>query len=62
MNRKSDSEIRTEVSRELKWDSRIGWSEIGVEVMEGVVTLTGVVSSCHVMYKHNKRTPALLFY
>ena len=29
----------------MKWDSRIGWSEIGVEVIDGVVTLTGVVSS-----------------
>lgn len=45
MNRKSDSEIKNQVLRELKWDSRIGWSQIGVEVMEGVVTLTGVVSS-----------------
>lgn len=45
MNRKSDSEIKSQVMRELNWDSRIGWSQIGVEVMEGVVTLTGVVSS-----------------
>ena len=45
MNRKSDSEIKQQVLRELKWDSRIGWSQIGVEVMEGVVTLTGAVSS-----------------
>lgn len=45
MNRKSDGEIKNQVLRELKWDSRIGWSQIGVEVMEGVVTLKGVVSS-----------------
>jgi osmotically-inducible protein OsmY len=45
MHRKSDSEIKQQVLRELKWDSRIGWSQIGVEVMEGVVTLTGAVSS-----------------
>lgn len=45
MNRKSDSEIKQQVLRELKWDSRIGWSQIGVEVLESVVTLTGVVSS-----------------
>jgi len=45
MNRKSDGEIKNQVLRELKWDSRIGWSQIGVAVMEGVVTLTGVVSS-----------------
>jgi osmotically-inducible protein OsmY len=45
MNRKSDSEIKLQVLRELKWDSRIAWSAIGVEVLEGVVTLTGVVNS-----------------
>jgi osmotically-inducible protein OsmY len=45
MKRKSDSEIRTQVMRELKWDSRIGWADIGVEVREGVVTLNGVVTS-----------------
>ena len=43
--KKTDNEIKQQVLRELKWDSRIGWSEIGVEVMEGVVTLTGLVSS-----------------
>ena len=45
MKRKSDSEIKQQVLRELKWDSRIAWSEIGVEVFEGVVTLTGAVNS-----------------
>lgn len=45
MNRKSDREIKTQVLRELKWDSRIGWAEIGVEVSEGVVTLTGTVTN-----------------
>ena len=45
MNRKSDSEIKQQVLRELKWDSRITWSEIGVEVLGGVVTLTGTVTS-----------------
>lgn len=43
--KKTDNEIKQQVLRELKWDSRIGWSQIGIEVMEGVVTLTGVVSS-----------------
>jgi len=43
--KKTDNEIKQQVLRELKWDSRIGWSQIGVEVMEGVVTLTGAVSS-----------------
>ncbi len=43
--KKTDNEVKQQVLRELKWDSRIGWSEIGVEVIDGVVTLTGVVSS-----------------
>jgi osmotically-inducible protein OsmY len=45
MKKKSDSEIKSQVMRELEWDSRVGWSKIGVEVMEGVVTLTGMVST-----------------
>ena len=45
MKRKSDSEIKQQVLRELKWDSRIAWSEIGVQVFEGLVTLTGNVNS-----------------
>lgn len=45
MKRKSDSEIKSQVMRELKWDSRISSSQIEVKVMEGVVTLTGAVSS-----------------
>ena len=43
MNKKSDSEIKTQVLRELKWDSRVRWAEIGVTVNDGVVTLTGSV-------------------
>lgn len=45
MNKKSDGDIRQQVLRELKWDSRIPWSEIGVEVFEGVVTLKGNVNT-----------------
>ena len=45
MNKKSDGEIKNQVLRELKWDARIAWSTIGVEVIKGVVKLTGVVSS-----------------
>ena len=45
MYRKSDSEIRAQVLRELKWDSRIIWAEIKVDVCDGIVTLTGIVSS-----------------
>lgn len=45
MHKKSDSEIKTQVLRELKWDSRIGRSDIGVAVTQGVVTLTGIVTN-----------------
>jgi len=45
MLRKTDREIKQQVLRELKWDSRIVWSEIGVEVLEGIVTLTGRVNT-----------------
>lgn len=43
--RKTDNEIKQQVLRELKWDSRIGWAQIGVDVREGIVTLSGKVSS-----------------
>jgi osmotically-inducible protein OsmY len=42
---KSDSEIQKEVLQELKWDTRVEETEVGVEVDKGVVTLTGTVSS-----------------
>lgn len=45
MIRKSDNEIKTQVTRELKWDSRIGWADIGVQVKDGIVTLAGIVTS-----------------
>ena len=43
--KKTDNEIKQQVLRELKWDSRISWAQIGVEVRDGVVTLSGAVSS-----------------
>ncbi len=43
MNKKTDSEIKRQVLRELKWDSRIGWADIGVVVDDGIVKLTGQV-------------------
>jgi osmotically-inducible protein OsmY len=42
---KTDREIQQDVFRELRWDSRVDPTEIGVEVDEGVVTLTGTVGS-----------------
>ena len=43
--RLTDSEIKQQVLRELKWDSRIAWAQIGVDVGDGVVTLSGVVNT-----------------
>jgi len=44
-HKKTDNEIKQQVLRELKWDSRIGWAQIGVNVRNGIVALTGAVSS-----------------
>jgi osmotically-inducible protein OsmY len=41
---KSDSEIQKQVLQELKWDTRVEETEVGVQVDKGVVTLTGNVS------------------
>lgn len=45
MNYKHDEEIQDEVLRELRWDTRVEETGIGVTVSKGVVTLTGTVSS-----------------
>lgn len=45
MTMKSAEEIQHAVLRELAWDTRVEVAEVGVEVTEGVVTLTGLVSS-----------------
>ena len=42
--RKTDTQIHHDVLEELKWDSRIDETEVGVQVDEGVVTLTGTVT------------------
>ncbi|MFN7947573.1 MAG: BON domain-containing protein [Blastocatellia bacterium] len=42
---KSDEQIRNEVMRELRWDTRVEPLEIAVIASKGVVTLTGTVSS-----------------
>ena len=34
--RKTDNEIKQQVLRELKWDSRIGWARIGVDVRDKI--------------------------
>lgn len=43
MAARTDQEIRQDVLRELLWDSRLDRDEIGVEVNNGIVTLTGTV-------------------
>jgi osmotically-inducible protein OsmY len=43
--RKTDTQIHHDVLEELKWDSRVDETEVGVEVDNGVVTLTGTVTS-----------------
>lgn len=44
MQTRSDSHIQQDVLRELKWDTRVEETEVGVTVQLGVVTLTGTVS------------------
>ena len=38
---KTDSQLQRDVIDELRWDPRVGASEIGVAVKDGVVTLSG---------------------
>ena len=42
---RSDAEIQQDVLRELKWDTRIEETDVGVEVDDAIVTLTGTVGS-----------------
>jgi osmotically-inducible protein OsmY len=41
----TDSDLKTDVTHELAWDTRIDETGIGVSVHHGVVTLTGTVES-----------------
>lgn len=43
--KKVDAEVQQDVIRELKWDSRVDETDVGVEVDNGIITLTGTVSS-----------------
>lgn len=45
LQKRSDNELAQRIIRELKWDSRIEWATINVQVKDAVATLTGVVSS-----------------
>lgn len=42
---KTDSQIQQDVLDELAWDTRVSETDVGVEVDDGVVTLTGTVDS-----------------
>jgi osmotically-inducible protein OsmY len=42
---KTDRQIHEAVLQELKWDTRVDETEVGVEVDKGIVTLTGTVTS-----------------
>src|SRR6185503_13863917 len=41
--KRNDTELAQRIMRELKWDSRINWARINVDVKDGVATLTGAV-------------------
>lgn len=43
--KRTDSAVKDDVLRELKWDTRVDETEVGVQVKNGVVTLTGMVSN-----------------
>ena len=43
--KRSDQELAQQVLSELRWDSRLAFTEIKVDVTEAVATLTGSVSS-----------------
>ncbi len=45
MKRKSDVQLRDELLAEIEWDARLTPTEVGVEVKNGVVTLSGTVDS-----------------
>ena len=45
LERRSDRDLKQRILRELKWDSRVSWASISVEVVDGVVTLLGTVPS-----------------
>jgi osmotically-inducible protein OsmY len=42
---KTDSQLQQDVMKELEWEPRVDHAHIGVAAKEGVVTLSGEVSS-----------------
>lgn len=45
MTHKTDEELKHAVTAELRWDTRVDETEIGVAVTNGIVALTGTVNS-----------------
>ncbi len=43
MTIKTDSQLKLDVQNELKWDSRVDETDIGIQVRQGIVTLVGTV-------------------
>jgi osmotically-inducible protein OsmY len=43
--RRSDKDLKQRILNELKWDSRVNWASVSVQVHDGVATLTGAVPS-----------------
>ena len=43
--KKTAAEVQQDVIRELKWDTRVEETDVGVEVDNGIITLTGTVGS-----------------
>lgn len=43
--RRSDKDLKQRILNELKWDSRVNWASVNVQVNDGVATLTGAVPS-----------------
>jgi len=42
---RTDAQIKNDVLAELRWDSRVKETEVGVQVRDGIVTLTGAIDS-----------------
>jgi osmotically-inducible protein OsmY len=42
---KADHQIKADVLNELRWDSTVDETEVGVQVKDGIVTLTGNISA-----------------
>lgn len=42
---RSDAQVKADVLKELKWDTTVSETEVGVQVKDGIVTLTGNVDA-----------------